>query len=204
MLKGNLSTRPFYNEGLVNLLLIVAVIGGLALTVFNVTRATELSQQRATFTEVRDKAATEAAVINKGADQQKQNVDQSAFFLLGAQTQEANSIIDERRFSWTVFFGLMEKTLPLDARLIAVAPRDERGDFHIDLIVNAKTLGEISNFLDALKQTGSFYDMFTAAQQQNDDGTFTDTLAGKYVAPQAPQAPKATPKAKGGPNGGRP
>jgi hypothetical protein len=204
MLKGNLSTRPFYNEGLVNLLLILATIGGLALTVFNVTRATELSQERATFTEVRDKAETEAAVINKGANQQKQNVDQSAFFLLGAQTQEANSIIDERRFSWTVFFGLMEKTLPLDARLIAVAPRDERGDFHIDLIVNAKTLGEISNFLDALKQTGSFYDMFTAAQQQNDDGTFTDTLAGKYVAPQAPQAPKATPKAKGGPNGGRP
>jgi hypothetical protein len=198
MLKGNLSTRPFYNEGLVNLLIAVAAIGGVALTIFNVTRATELSQQRATFTQVRDTNAAEAARINEAADRQKKSVDQSAFFALGAQTQEANSKIDERRFSWTVFFGLMEKTLPLDARLIAVAPRDERGTLHIDLIVNGKTPGDISVFLDALNQTGSFYDMITSAQQFNDDGTYTDTLTGSYVAPQAPQPPKAAPKGKGG------
>jgi Tfp pilus assembly protein PilN len=204
MLKGNLSTRPFYNEGLVNLLLVIAAIAGVALTVFNVTRATALSQERATFTQVRDTAAAEAATINANADRQKKSVDQSSFFTLGFQTQEANSKIDERRFSWTVFFGLMEKTLPLDARLIAVAPRDERGTLRIDLIVNGKTPSDISAFLDALRQTGSFYDVYAAAAQTNDDGSVTETVASSYVAPQAPQPAKPAPNGKGTPNGGRP
>ncbi|HEX5070918.1 MAG TPA: hypothetical protein VFV78_11950 [Vicinamibacterales bacterium] len=204
MLKGNLSTRPFYNEGLVNLLVLLAALGGIALTVFNVTRATQLSAERATFTQVRDTAAAEITAINAEIERQKKSVDQSAFFMLGAQTQEANSIIDERRFSWTVFFSLMEKTLPLDARLIAVAPRDERGVFRIELIVNAKTLPDIAAFLDALQQTGSFYDMATAAQQLNDDGTWTDTLSGSYLAPQEPKPSPVPAKGKGEPNGGRP
>lgn len=205
MLKGNLSTRPFYNESLVNLLLVLAAAGGIALTVFNVTRANALSQERVVFTKVRDDAAAETASINAETERQKKSVDQSAFFLLGAQTEEANSIIDDRRFSWTVFFSLMEKTLPLDARLIAVAPRSERGAFVIDVIVNAKTNADVAAFLDALQQTGSFYDLITSASQVNDDGTFTDTLTGKYVAPQAPKPNTAAPsKGKGVPNGGRP
>jgi len=204
MLKGNLSTRPFYNESLVNLLLVLAAVAGVVLTMFNVTRATALSQERATFTQVRDTAAAETAAINADAERQKKSVDQSAFFMLGAQTQEANSKIDERRFSWTVFFSLMEKTLPLDARLIAVAPRDERGVFRIELIINAKTLPDISAFLDALQQTGSFYDMSTTAQQLNDDGTWTDTLDGSYVAPQMPKPTTTPTKGKSAPNGGRP
>jgi len=204
MLKGNLSTRPFYNEGLVNALLAIAAVAGVALTVFNVTRASALSEERATFTKVRDTAVAEAATINADAERQKKSVNQSAFQMLGFQTQEANSKIDERRFSWTVFFGLMENTLPLDARLIAVAPRDERGTLRIDLIVNGKTASDISAFLDALQQTGSFYDVYTAAAQTNDDGTLTETVTGSYVAPQAPQPDKPAPKGKGTPNGGRP
>jgi len=204
MLKGNLSSRPFYNESVVNLLLVLAAIAGIALAFFNVTRASALSEERATFTQVRDKAAAEAEAINADAERQKKSVDQSAFFQAGAQTLEANSIIDERRFSWTVFFSLMEKTLPLDARLLAVAPRDERGVFLIELIVNGKSLADIAAFLDALQQTGSFYDVSTAAQAQNDDGTWTDTLEGKYVAPQAPKPANLPSKGKSAPNGGRP
>lgn len=204
MLKGNLSTRPFYNESLVNLLLIIATIGGIALAVFNVTRVAALSEERRVFTKVRDDAVAETNAINANADRQAKTVDRAAFNALGAQTQEANSRIDERRFSWTVFFSLMEKTLPLDARLIAVAPRDEKGTLRVDLIVQGKTAADISAFLDALNQTGSFYDVYTAAGQTNDDGTLTETVTGSYVAPQAQQPPTPGPKGKGSPNGGRP
>jgi len=206
MLKGNISTRPFYNEGLVNLLLVIAAVGGVALAVYNVTRVSALSEERRVFTKVRDDALAEAATINANAERQGKSVDQSAFFMLGAQTQEANSKIDERRFSWTVFFSLMEKTLPLDARLIAVAPRDERGTLRIDMVVNGKTNGDIAAFLDAMQQTGSFYNVYTAAAQTNDDGTLTDTVTASYVAPQAPQLPNPAPapKGKGSANGGRP
>jgi hypothetical protein len=207
MLKSNLSTRPFYNEGLVNILLVVAVLGGLALTAFNVTRASALYEERSKSTSVRDKAIADAARITAEAQRESKSVDMPGVYLLGAQTQEANSIIDERRFSWTVFFDVMEKTLPLDARLISVAPRDEKGEFRISLVVNAKRVEDLSAFMDALTATGSFYDMITNAQDRMDDGTFTDTLTGSYVAPQAP-ATTAKPAVKGkgaaGPNGGRP
>jgi len=205
MLKGNISTRPFYNEGLVNLLLVIAAVGGVALAVYNVTQVSALSEERRVFTKVRDDALAEAATINANAERQGKNLDQSAFFMLGAQTQEANSKIDERRFSWTVFFSLMEKTLPLDARLVAVAPRDERGTLHVDLIVEGKTSGDIAAFLDALQQTGSFYDVYTSATQTNDSGTMTETVAASYVAPQVPAStPAPAPKRKGSANGGRP
>jgi len=205
MLQGNLSTRPFYNESLVNLLLVIAAVGGVALAVYNVTQVSALSEERRVFTKVRDDALAEAATINANAERQGKNLDQSAFFMLGAQTQEANSKIDERRFSWTVFFSLMEKTLPLDARLVAVAPRDERGTLHVDLIVEGKTSSDIAAFLDALQQTGSFYDVYTSATQTNDSGTMTETVAASYVAPQSPPSTAApAAKGKGSAGGGRP
>jgi hypothetical protein len=63
--------------------------------------------------------------------------------------------------------------LPLDVRLIAVAPRIERGEFQIDMIVNAKRPEHLSVFLEALQNTGSFYDMLASEQQRNEDGRTT-------------------------------
>ena len=54
MLKTNLSSRPFYNESLVNGLLALAVIVGLGLTIFNVTRASALYEERSKSTVVLD------------------------------------------------------------------------------------------------------------------------------------------------------
>lgn len=117
---------------------------------------------------------------------------------LGAETQQANDLIDKRLFSWTVFFGLVEKTLPLDARLVAVAPTTERGEFHIAMTVNAKRPEDLSAFLDALQATGAFYDMLAAEQQRNEDGTYDATVSGSYVAPAltSAKAPAATGGAK--------
>jgi hypothetical protein len=108
--------------------------------------------------------------------------------LLGFETQEANALIDQRLFSWTVFFGLVEKTLPLDVRLIAVAPKVERGELRIAMTVNAKRRDDIATFLDALQNTGSFYDMNAEGQQQNDASTYDATLSGGYLAPALPSA----------------
>lgn len=196
MLKGNLSTRPFYNESLVNILLVLAAAVGLAVAAFNVTKGVALWSERERLTHLSDAAIASAKTITAAAERQKGSVDRDTLLNLGASTLEANSIIDERTFSWSVFFGLMEKTLPNDARLIAVAPRDERGVFVINMIVNPKRLDELSEFMDALGATGSFYDLIAADEQVNDDGTFNATVTGKYIAPQAPKPP-APAKGKG-------
>ena len=46
MLKGNLSSRPFYNERLVSMVMIGAALLGVVLTIFNITALSHLSGER--------------------------------------------------------------------------------------------------------------------------------------------------------------
>jgi hypothetical protein len=196
MLKGNLSTRPFYNERLVNVLLVAAAVAGLALAGFNATRLMALGRERAARVAVQDKANADAAALREAADREQRSVDRGALLILAGATAEANALIDERTFSWTEFFGVIERTLPLDVRLIAVAPRAERDSLRISMIVNARRPDDLATFMDALFDTGSFYDLLATQQVRNDDGTLTATLSSLYVAPLV-----KPPKASGVPGG---
>jgi hypothetical protein len=197
MLKGNLSTRPFYNERLVNLLLVAAAIAGLALAGYNATRLMALGKERSERVAAENKANADAAALREAADREQRSVDRGALLMLAGATAEANALIDERTFSWTEFFGLIEKTLPLDARLIAVAPRAERDSLRIIMIVNAKRPDDLSTFMDALLDTGSFYDLLAPEQVRSDDGTLTATLSGLYLA-QLVKPPKVSGASGGG------
>jgi hypothetical protein len=183
MLRGNLSSRPFYNERLVNALLIGGFVIGVALTIFNVRTILEYSGERTLRTAVQRDAEAETAQLKSATDSENRSVDRDALSVLGYETSQANALIDQRLFSWTVFFGLVEKTLPLDVRVVAVAPHVERGQLLIDMTVNAKRRDDIAVFLDALQSTGAFYSMNAGAQQRNDDGSYDATLSGAYVAP---------------------
>jgi hypothetical protein len=196
MLKGNLATRPFYNERTVNLLLVAAAVVGVALTVFNVTRVIEYTGARGERAVARQAAEADAARIRGAAETVQRSVDRATLARLGAETHEANALIEQRLFSWTVFFGQLEQTLPLDVRLVAVAPRVDRGEFRIDMIVNAKRPDDLAAFLDALQGTGAFYDVLAAEQQRNEDGTYDATVSGGYLA--AAPAPAKAPPAAGG------
>ena len=129
MLKGNLSTRPFYNER----------VGqpdpgrrrpspAWCWPRSTPPASSSTRAQRSERTAAQAAAETAAEDVRASAEREQQKVDRTVLARLGAETQEANDRIDERLFSWTVFFGLVEKTLPLDARLVAVAPSDENGE----------------------------------------------------------------------------
>jgi len=196
MLKGNLATRPFYNERGVNVLLVIAAVAGLGLTAFNTTRIMTYSDERGQRAAAADTFTEEADRIQSATERQRQAVDQTTLAALGADTFEANQLIGQRLFSWTVFFGLVEKTLPLDTRLVAVAPRLDRNELFMDMIVNAKRPDDLAAFIEALQGTGAFYDVLATEQQRNDDGTYDATLTGGYLAPSA--AEKRTTGAAGG------
>ena len=199
MLKGNLATRPFYNEGLVNLLLVLLAVGAVALAIFNTTRTIYLKGEEARRTVVQRDAEAETVRLNASAATISGRVDRNALLRLGAQTAEANAIIDARNFSWTVFFGLVEKTIPMDARLISVAPNIDRGVFKISMQVNAKQQDDLQSFIDALLSTGAFVDTFVTGFNYNDDGSVTGVIQGGYIAPgSSPSKPavvKTTPTA---------
>jgi hypothetical protein len=76
--------------------------------------------------------------------------------------------------------------MPRDARLMAVAPRVERGVFKIVMSVNAKQRDEVATLIDALLATGSFKDIFPVDSTALEDGTLTTTLESEYLAVGAP------------------
>lgn len=202
MLKGNLSTRPFYNERVVALVLTVLGLAAIALTVFNVQQVRSLSRERAGLrTEIVQKEA-EARRIRAEADAIQQGIDRTALQTLLVATREANSLIEQRAFSWTVFFDYIESTLPIDVRLVSVQPRVERGQVIVAMLVITRAPRHLKEFVDNLGATRAFENVFVTGQQQNDDGTFGATIETLYAPPARTPAGEERPAAPGG--GGQP
>jgi hypothetical protein len=197
MLRGNLSTRPFYNERFVTIAMALIALGALALAAFNASELLALSKRRSDLTSRIARDAAETRRIQGETETLKHTIDANTLRTLAGSTREANGLIDQRTFSWTIFFGLIEKKLPLDVRLVAVSPKVEKGVFTVTMIVVAKTAGDLSTFDDALQEDGTFYDVLPSAFQQNDDGTLSATIVSAYNPPtSAPKPPKATGKGR--------
>jgi len=197
MLRSNLATRPFYNERLVSMAIILATVGVVLLTAFNVSQIMSLSKERAVFKAAQEKDDKEAAVVSAGAQAVQRSVDSVRLVGLARQTREANDLIDQRTFSWTQFFGHVEQTLPLDARLIAVAPQVNRGEFVINMIVNGKREEDLEDFIDQLLGTGQFYDVSATSLRMNDDNTVNGTLVAHYYLAPKPLKTAGAARGKG-------
>jgi len=188
MLKGNLSSRPFYNERLVSMVVIGAALFGVVLTIFNVTALSHLSGQRAKQQAEEEQSLSEAERVRQEAHKLQQSLNTSNLSTLAEATREANWLIDQRTFSWTEFLGYIEKTLPRDARLVSVAPRVERNVFKIVMLVNAKQPSDLVTFMDALEATAAFKDLLPTDQTRLEDGTLSITLESTYVAGVLPSS----------------
>lgn len=197
MIRSNLSTRPFYNERAVHLAIGGAALVVLALTAVNVVRVLTLSRQNTEYSRRINGDRVEMEQLATSATEVRRGIDQKELQVVVDSAREANALIDQRTFSWTAFFDIVEKTLPLDARLVAVAPRIERGAFMIQMQLNVKRPEDLEAFMDSLLGTGTFYDLLPGEQQLNDDGTFAATLVGGYFAPGTFGPPSKAPARKG-------
>lgn len=191
MLRGNLATRPFYNDRLVSLLLALIAVAALALTVFNASRLLQLSTRRS---ELRAKMAEDesnAARIRSNAVAVQSSVDRAGLTSLAGSAREANSLIDARTFSWTTFFGYIENTIPMGVRLNAVSPEIEKGDIVVTMLLIGRRAEDVSTFMTALEETGAFYDVSPTVRDRTEEGLERITIKAWY-APPAP-APAAAP-----------
>lgn len=196
MLRGNLATRPFYNERLASLVILTVGLVAVLLTGFNVWRMAVLSAERA---EVRarleatrheiDRAETNTATLRR-------SVDRPTLARLATSAREANALIDARTFSWTTLLGLLEKTLPLDVRLTGVTPRVDRGRVMLSLRVVARDFDDLDDFVEALSESGAFENVVPTEQRRNEDGQHTALIDAIYHQPaMAPAATSAEPSA---------
>lgn len=193
MLRTNLSTRPFYNERLVRIVLLLATAVVAALTLFNVEEVLRLRSRDA---DVRASAAQDeagAARLRAEAGRIRQSINREQLAAVQAAAQEANQLIDRRAFSWTELFNQFERTLPPEVRIASVTPQiDQQGRMLVAVAVVSRRVEDLDTFIEALEKTGAFHEVLWRQEEAQDDGTLRSVIQGYYreraVAPASEPA----------------
>lgn len=180
MLRGNLSTRPFYNERLVGLLLTLLGVVALAMTAFNVTQLVGLSSRRSQLRQEISADEQQAAKVRADAAAMQSSVDRTALVTLAGSTRLANTLIDQRTFSWTTFFGYIEDVIPMDVRLTAVAPEIDKGKLFVTMLLVGRKAEHVATFMSGLEQTGAFFDVVPVTRDRTDEGFERVSVRGEY------------------------
>ncbi len=189
MLRGNLSTRPFYNEWAVQVVLGSLAIALGLLTLFTAWQFVALSAQQRELSVRIAADEARAAQLRLEAQRVRGRIDAQLLESTVKATREANAVIDARTFSWTALFNVIERTIPGDVRLRSVTPSLDRGTLVVRMTVNARRVETVGVFLDRLEAAGAFAGMQSVEEQVLDDGTFNVVFEGQYLGPGAPQAP---------------
>ena len=135
MLRSNLSTRPFYNERAVHVLIGLAAAIVLGITALNVFRILVLSRHNTELSSRVNSEHNEAVRLTQEAAAIRQTINKDELQQVVGAAQEANSLIDQRTFSWTAFFNRIESTLPPDVLVSAVRPSVKAGLTNVQMMV---------------------------------------------------------------------
>ena len=210
MLRTNLSTRPFYNERAVQLLLALAGLVVIALTAFNAIRIISLSRQNTDLSSLVNRDRQEAQRLTREAQRIRAGINQEELQTTADAAAVANALIEQRTFSWTEFFNHIEATLPPDVMLTSVQPSFNDNVTTVQMTVLGRRVEDIDEFMEKLEATGAFEDVLPAQEDPTEEGLHRLLLRSIYTggspadAKQAPpaegqptQPPAATPAAPG-------
>jgi hypothetical protein len=181
MIQTNLATRPFYNERLVHLLLGLAAIVLLALTAYNGTTIYRLSRESRDLSAKAAKFESQARDFDRQANAIKSQLDAVQLKELAGATREANTLIDQRTFSWTELFNRIETTLPSDVMITSVRPDIKDGRVELTIAVVGRRVDDIDEFIEKLEGTGAFSGMLSRSAEPTDEGTIRAVLHGRYT-----------------------
>ncbi len=193
MLRTNLATRPFYNERAVHVLVAAAAAIVLAITAVNVVRIVTLSRHNTELSSRVNAQRAEADRLTSEAARIRRTINKDELELVVNAAQEANTLIDQRTFSWTEFFNLIEATLPPDVMLSSVRPSFKNGITHVNMLVLGRRPEDIDEFMEKLEATGSFEEITPAAADNTDTGLKRVVIESVYAA-HAPEEPAAAAK----------
>ena len=193
MLRGNLSTRPFYNERALHLALALATGLAVGFTAFNAGRILALSNERTGVATQAAEAEAEARELREAAARTRSTLDPRQIDAVSASAREANAIIDRRLFSWTELLNYFETTLPPDVRLTSIRPRIEASGATIVVTVVARRVEEVDAFMTALEATGAFANVLSREERATEEGDLVAALEAAYRPSLAAAAADAAP-----------
>lgn len=206
MLRTNLSTRPFYNERAVHLALAIAALLVLALTAWNAVRIVTLSRHNTELSTQINREHAEAERLTAEAAAIRRSIDREQLEAVVAAAGEANSLIDQRTFSWTQFFNYIEATLPPDVMLTAVNPTVREGETRVVMNVLGRRAEDVDEFMEKLEATGAFERVIPSREDTTEQGLKRVTISSVYIAAaeEPAEAPAPPPPATAKPpQGGR-
>ena len=189
MLRTNLSTRPFYNERIIHLLIALAGVIILGITFFNAVKLVELSRQNTDLSTRVGRDRTDGDSLRREAARIRKGIDPKELTVVAAAAREANTLIDQRTFSWTAFFNHLEATLPPDVMLVSVRPSIDRGATRVSMVVLGRTPEDIDEFIEKLEATGAFEKILPRQMDKTDEGLNRAVLDSVYTPDQAEAKP---------------
>ena len=182
MIRTNLSTRPFYNERLVRLGLLVFLLVVAAATAFNVTRVVRYSRSDTQLSERAARDEARAADLRKSAVRLRASVDPRQIEFASLEARQANDLIDRRTFSWTEIFNLFESTLPDDVRITSFRSKIEKGQIVLTITIVARGPEDVSSFMDNMERTGVFSQVGATLEERiNEQGQLQASLETIYL-----------------------
>jgi type IV pilus assembly protein PilN len=184
VIRTNLSTRPFYNEGAVRLWVIVTALVVAAATAFNISRLIQYSRSDTELATQASRDEARTADLRAAAVQMRARVDPRQVDVASVEARVANDLIDRRTFSWTELFNRLEKTLPPEVRITSVRPHIEK-DRRIVLTITvlARGVDDIDLFMENLEATGAFAGLGSRLEERvNEAGRLESTIEAEYVA----------------------
>jgi Tfp pilus assembly protein PilN len=175
-----------------------------ALTVFNAVRIVSLSRQNAELSAAINRDRAEAQRLTAEATRVRATIDQTRLQAIADAAMTANTLIDQRTFSWTAFFNHIEETLPPGVMLSSVQPSFAGGGTTIQMTVLGRRAEDVDEFMEKLEATGAFEAVLPMTEDRTDDGLHRVVLRSMYVgaadADPGPDtsAPAGTPPAADG------
>lgn len=182
MLRTNLSTRPFYNERIVHLALAAAALVVVAFTVVNAVQLVTLTRQDRALAGRTERSEQKVAQLRQQAARARSGIDRAQLEAVVAAAREANTLIDQRTFSWTELLNRLENTLPADVRVESIKPVPQKdGQVEVRIVVAARRAEDIDAFIGGLEKLGGFARVMSEAETTTPEGLLQVALQGAYL-----------------------
>lgn len=194
MIRTNLSTRPFYNERAVHAAAAIVAVLVVAVAAWQGVRIVRLSRYKTELNGAIHKHRAETEVRLRDAAQIRRGLDQKQLAIVSAQAKEANQLIEQRTFSWTQLFNLLETTLPDDVMLVAVRPEFKDAVTQINFDLQGRSSDDIQTFWDRLEKTGAFHEVEWTAVTESETGLDKMEMRAVYTPAQGSARPAAVTK----------
>lgn len=180
MLKINLATRPFYNERLVHVVLILLGTGALVLMGLAGRTVLELSKVHTEITRAAEASEALVETVSQETLSLNENVSDEELEVLRRSAAEANRLIDQRVFSWTELFNLIERTLPNRVMLTGLRPSGNASRISLVIGVVGERVADIEEFIEQLEASGSVENVLARQEQRTEDGMYSAQLTGEF------------------------